>query len=92
MRHVDVTPNELSIVWQAPQYVIISISEILFIVTGLEFAYTQVNRTSLESDCRGTCGYNPMRSNPNFDLINQAVVYFLTLVRIYFKMIVVPLI
>jgi len=33
--------NELSILWQIPQYFVISVAEILFSITGYEFAYSQ---------------------------------------------------
>jgi len=33
--------NEVSIMWQVPQYFVISVAEILFSITGYEFAYSQ---------------------------------------------------
>ncbi|XP_017854520.2 peptide transporter family 1 [Drosophila busckii] len=39
---VEVTaPNELSMLWQLPQYVFIILAELLVSVTGLEFSYAQ---------------------------------------------------
>jgi len=35
-------PHTVSVFWQLPQYVIISIAEVLISVTALEFAYSQV--------------------------------------------------
>lgn len=39
---VDVTANNVHIAWQIPQYVLISMGEVLFSITGLEFSYSQV--------------------------------------------------
>ncbi|CAB3407107.1 unnamed protein product [Caenorhabditis bovis] len=36
-----VRPNSVSILWSLPQYVIITLGEVLLSVTGLEFAYSQ---------------------------------------------------
>uniref|UniRef100_A0A0C9QYL3 SLC15A1 protein n=1 Tax=Fopius arisanus TaxID=64838 RepID=A0A0C9QYL3_9HYME len=38
-------PNSVHIAWLLPQYIVISISEVLFSVTGLEFAFTQAPGT-----------------------------------------------
>ncbi|KAG4065446.1 hypothetical protein HA402_003261 [Bradysia odoriphaga] len=39
--HVIVPPNDVHILWQIPQYIIVTAGEIMFSVTGLEFSYTQ---------------------------------------------------
>ncbi|KAK3921418.1 Peptide transporter family 1 [Frankliniella fusca] len=38
---VDINPNVIHIVWMLPQLIVISIAEVMFSVTGLEFAFTQ---------------------------------------------------
>lgn len=40
--HAPNPPNELHLAWIVPQYLLISIAEIMFAVSGLEFAFTQV--------------------------------------------------
>ncbi|KAF0993297.1 hypothetical protein HZS_4066 [Henneguya salminicola] len=36
----DVEPRPLSILWQIPQYILLTSGEVLFSVTGLDFAYS----------------------------------------------------
>uniref|UniRef100_A0A672IL36 Solute carrier family 15 member 2 n=1 Tax=Salarias fasciatus TaxID=181472 RepID=A0A672IL36_SALFA len=38
---LDVEPNNVHIAWQIPQYVLITMGEVMFSVTGLEFSYSQ---------------------------------------------------
>ena len=45
VQHEDVDPNSVNIFWQVPQYIVMTIGECFFSVTGLSFAYSQV-RTS----------------------------------------------
>ncbi|XP_068926108.1 solute carrier family 15 member 2-like isoform X4 [Petaurus breviceps papuanus] len=37
----DISPNQMSIAWQLPQYVVVTAAEVMFSVTGLEFSYAQ---------------------------------------------------
>uniref|UniRef100_F1KUZ0 Oligopeptide transporter 1 n=1 Tax=Ascaris suum TaxID=6253 RepID=F1KUZ0_ASCSU len=43
--HTIVPANHLNILLQIPQYVVLSIAEVLFSITGLEFAYSQAAPT-----------------------------------------------
>lgn len=38
-----VKPNTINILWQLPQFFIITVGEVLFSVTGLEFSYSQAS-------------------------------------------------
>lgn len=38
-------PNSMHILWLTPQYIILAMAEVLFAVTGLEFAFTQAPST-----------------------------------------------
>lgn len=40
-KFADVSPKSISMLWQIPQYVTITAGEVLFSITGLEFAYSQ---------------------------------------------------
>lgn len=42
-----VPSNKVHLLWQLPQYIIITASEIMFSITGLEFSFTQVESQSL---------------------------------------------
>ena len=41
LKDVDNCRGEVSILWQVPQLLLISLAEVLVAVTGLEFAYSQ---------------------------------------------------
>ncbi|XP_061923193.1 solute carrier family 15 member 2-like [Entelurus aequoreus] len=38
---VDVEPNNVHVTWQIPQYLLMTLGEVMFIPTGLEFSYSQ---------------------------------------------------
>ena len=38
----DIASTSVHRIWQLPQYIIITAGEVMFSVTGLEFAYSQV--------------------------------------------------
>ena len=44
--HEDVPSTSVHRVWQLPQYALVSAGEVMFAVTGLEFAYSQVRLRS----------------------------------------------
>jgi dipeptide/tripeptide permease len=44
-QRVQADPNHVSVLWQVPQYLVVTTAEVLVSVTGLEFAYTQAPRT-----------------------------------------------
>lgn len=41
--HAPNPPNELHLAWIVPQYLLVSVAEIMFAVSGLEFSFTQVD-------------------------------------------------
>lgn len=43
----DVDSTSVHRLWQLPQYLVITAGEVMFSVTGLEFAYSQVGKSFL---------------------------------------------
>ncbi|CAK1588288.1 unnamed protein product [Parnassius mnemosyne] len=43
--HAPNPPNELHLAWIVPQYLLVSIAEIMFAVSGLEFSFTQAPKS-----------------------------------------------
>lgn len=43
LHFISLKENELSMAWLIPQYFVITVGEILFSITGLSFAYSQVS-------------------------------------------------
>lgn len=43
---MDISPNSVTLALQIPQYFFITAGEVVFSVTGLEFAYSQVEGAS----------------------------------------------
>jgi len=56
--YVDVHANDISVWYQFPQYIIITAGEVLFSVTGLSFAYTQVIKIVTLSSVEQSCSHN----------------------------------
>ncbi|KAH7720284.1 Protein PEPT-2 [Aphelenchoides avenae] len=46
--HTVAAANSVSILWQVPQYLAITIAEVLFVVSGYEFTYAHVSRLRTE--------------------------------------------
>ena len=53
----DSKPNEVPLLYQIPQYVVITMGEILFSISGLHFAYSQVKVLLLHVDTLEICIY-----------------------------------
>ena len=45
-------PNSISILAQIPMYALITAGEIMFSITGLQFAYSQVSTSGVHNDCK----------------------------------------
>ena len=44
-------PNSVHMFWLIPQYFVITVGEVMFSITGLEFSFTQVSRQLLDQGC-----------------------------------------
>ena len=42
-------PNSVHMFWLVPQYFIITVGEVMFSITGLEFSFTQVSLALLQT-------------------------------------------
>lgn len=52
--HAPNPPNELHLAWIVPQYLLVSVAEIMFAVSGLEFSFTQVSQLlGYKTSCLG---------------------------------------
>ena len=40
---VVLPPNDLNVLWQLPQYILLTVGEVMFSIPSLQFAYTQVS-------------------------------------------------
>ena len=40
-----ITPNSVHIFWLLPQYIVVTVGEILFSITSMEFAYSQAPKS-----------------------------------------------
>jgi len=43
--HEDITPNDVNMLLQIPQYLVVTLSEVFFIISGMAFAYSQAPAT-----------------------------------------------
>ena len=51
----DAPPDSVSIFWQVPMYALITAGEVMFSITGLEFAYSQVSSNYSVGVCVCVC-------------------------------------
>lgn len=51
--HLITEPNSIHLVWQLPQYLLMSVAEVMYSIPGIEFSYTQspVTMKSLIQAC-----------------------------------------
>lgn len=65
--HAPNPPNELNLAWIVPQYLLVSVAEIMFAVSGLEFAFTQVGFQipNLSRDPESTLSSNTITTRIN---------------------------
>ncbi|XP_059059832.1 solute carrier family 15 member 1-like isoform X2 [Achroia grisella] len=60
--HAPNPPNELHLAWIIPQYLLVSVAEIMFAVSGLEFSFTQVISVHSLSTATTRCFSGPQHS------------------------------
>ena len=49
MDHELISANSIHILLQLPQYFVMTLSEVFFIITGMNFAYSQVGNSPIYS-------------------------------------------
>ncbi len=72
--YTDVNPNEVPLLYQVPQYVVITMGEILFSISGLTFAYSQVSQAGLPRSWKrfGILSGN-FRGNPGHGKLHSSI-------------------
>lgn len=53
----DVMANNVHVAWQVPQYALMTMGEVMFSITGLEFSYSQVIIIKKKKPAGSSCSY-----------------------------------